>query len=107
MTTKKSATTTLAAAEAAITKKPAEAGVAGERLKSYIERAERLLEEKSGIAADIKEVYAEARGTGFDTKIIKKIIRLRKMDRADRAEAEQLMATYLAALGMDAVATAA
>lgn len=75
-------------------------GVAGERLKSFIERIERLEEEKAGIANDIKEVYAEAKGSGFDTKIMRQIVRLRKMDQADREEQETLMDVYLRALGM-------
>jgi uncharacterized protein (UPF0335 family) len=70
------------------------------RLKSFIERIERLEEEKAGIAADIKEVYAEAKGTGFDTKIMRQVIRLRKMDEADRREQEELLELYKSALGM-------
>jgi len=75
-------------------------GVAGERLKSFIERIERLEEEKAGIANDIKEVYAEAKGSGFDTKIMRQVVRLRKMDQADREEQETLLDVYLQALGM-------
>lgn len=75
-------------------------GVAGERLKSFIERIERLEEEKAGIANDIKEVYAEAKGSGFDTKIMRQVVRLRKMDQADREEQETLLDVYLSALGM-------
>jgi len=70
------------------------------RLKSFIERIERLEEEKAGIAADIKEVFAEAKGTGFDVKIMRQIIRLRKMEQADRAEQEELLDLYMRALGM-------
>ena len=77
-------------------------GIAADRLKSFVERIERLEEEKRGIQEDIKEVYAEAKGTGFDTKIIRQIIRLRKMDKADRQEQEALTALYKEALGMDA-----
>lgn len=74
-------------------------GVAGERLKSFIERIERLSEEKQAIADDIKEVYQEARGTGFDVKAIKAIIKLRKIDRDTRAEQEAILETYLTAIG--------
>lgn len=75
-------------------------GIAAERLKSFVERIEKLEEEKSGISEDVKEVYAEAKGTGFDTKIIRQIIRLRKMDKADRQEAEAILELYKEALGM-------
>ena len=70
------------------------------RLKSFIERIERLEEEKAATAADIKEVYAEAKGTGFDVKIMRQVIRLRKMESADRAEQEELLDLYKRALGM-------
>ncbi len=73
--------------------------VAGERLKSFLDRVERLEEEKSTIAGDIKEVFAEARGEGYDTKTMRKIIRLRKMDKAKRQEEEALLDLYLSALG--------
>ncbi len=83
------------------------AGAAGEasdstavRLKSFIERIERLEEEKKGIADDIKDVFAEAKGTGFDVKIMRQVIRLRKMASDDRREQEELIETYMAALGM-------
>lgn len=74
-------------------------GVAGAQLKSIIERVERLEEEKAGIAQDVKEVYAEAKANGFDTKVLKQIVRLRKMDRQDREEQEQLLELYMAAIG--------
>jgi uncharacterized protein (UPF0335 family) len=74
--------------------------IAQDRLRSFIERIERLEEEKSVLMADIKEVYAEAKGTGFDTKTMRQVIRLRKMEDNDRQEAEFLLDTYLAALGM-------
>lgn len=77
------------------------AGVAGKRLKSFIDRIERLEEEKSGIAADIKDIYAEAKAVGFDPKTMRKIIRLLKIDREKRAEEEALLETYLAALGVE------
>ena len=75
-------------------------GIAGDRLKSFIERIERLEEEKKTLASDIKEVYAEAKGTGFDTKIIRQLIRLRKMDKDDLDEQETLIDIYKRAIGM-------
>jgi uncharacterized protein (UPF0335 family) len=75
-------------------------GIAGDRLKSFIERIERLEEEKKALANDIKEVYAEAKGTGFDTKIMRQVIRLRKMDKDDLDEQETLLDIYRRALGM-------
>jgi uncharacterized protein (UPF0335 family) len=75
-------------------------GIAGERLRSLIERIERLEEEKRTLAADIKEVYAEAKGTGFDTKIMRQIIRIRRMDKDDVDEQETLLDIYKRALGM-------
>jgi uncharacterized protein (UPF0335 family) len=76
--------------------------VAADQLKSFIERIERLEEEKAGIAGDIKEVYAEAKGNGFDTKVMRKIIAIRKRDYAERQEEEAIMELYLQALGMPA-----
>jgi uncharacterized protein (UPF0335 family) len=73
--------------------------VAGERLRSFLERVERLEEEKTTIAGDIKEVFAEAKGEGYDTKTMRKVIRLRKMDKAKREEEEALLDLYLSALG--------
>ena len=70
------------------------------QLKSIVERIERLEEEKKTIAGDIKEVYAEAKANGFDTKILRKVISLRKKDAAERAEEESMLDVYLAALGM-------
>ncbi|MBV9826344.1 MAG: DUF2312 domain-containing protein [Alphaproteobacteria bacterium] len=75
-------------------------GIAGERLRSFIERIERLEEEKKTLAEDIKEVYAEAKGTGFDTKIMRQLIRLRRMDKDDLDEQESLLDIYKRALGM-------
>ena len=75
-------------------------GIAGDRLRSFIERIERLEEEKAATAADIKEVFAEAKGTGFDVKIMRLVLRLRKMEQADRAEQEELLDLYKRALGM-------
>jgi len=73
--------------------------VAAERLRSFLERVENLEEEKANIMGDIKEIYAEAKGEGYDTKILRQIIRLRKMDRAERQEQEALLDLYLSALG--------
>ncbi|HEY3636662.1 MAG TPA: DUF2312 domain-containing protein [Rhizomicrobium sp.] len=73
---------------------------AKDQLKSIVERIERLEEEKAALAADIREVYSEAKGNGFDTKIIRQVVRLRKIDRADRQEQEAILDLYLAALGM-------
>jgi uncharacterized protein (UPF0335 family) len=75
-------------------------GVARDQLRSFIERIERLEEEKKTIADDIKDVYGEAKGTGFDTKILKKVIAIRKQDKDERMEQEAILDTYLAALGM-------
>ncbi|MGZ3275769.1 MAG: nucleoid-associated protein GapR [Caulobacteraceae bacterium] len=69
------------------------------RLKTIIERVERLEEEKAGIANDITEVFAEAKGEGFDVKILRKVVRLRKQDKAKRQEEEALLDLYLAAIG--------
>jgi uncharacterized protein (UPF0335 family) len=73
---------------------------AKDQLRSLVERIERLEEEKSALSADIREVYAEAKGVGFDTKIMRQVVRLRKLDRADRQEQEAILDLYLAALGM-------
>ncbi|HEX4160487.1 MAG TPA: DUF2312 domain-containing protein [Rhizomicrobium sp.] len=73
---------------------------AKDQLKSLVERIERLEEEKAALTADIREVYSEAKGNGFDTKIVRQVVRLRKLDRADRQEQEAILDLYLAALGM-------
>jgi uncharacterized protein (UPF0335 family) len=70
------------------------------RLKSFIERIERLEEEKAATAADIKEVYLEAKGTGFEVKVMRQIVRLRKMETDARREQEELLDLYKRALGM-------
>ncbi len=75
-------------------------GIAAKRLRSFIERIERLEEEKAALAADIREVYAEAKGDGFDAKTMRQIVRLRKLDSADRAEQDALLDLYKAALGL-------
>ena len=74
--------------------------IAADQLRLLIERIERLEEEKSGIADDIKDVYAEAKSTGFDTKTMRTIIRLLKMEKHHREEAEMLLETYKQALGL-------
>lgn len=76
-------------------------GVAGDQLRSYLERVERLEEEKAALMADIREIFAEAKGNGFDVKIMRQVLKLRKMDRDDRAEAETLLDLYKRALGME------
>lgn len=75
--------------------------IAADQLRLLIERIERLEEEKKGIADDIKDVYLEAKATGYDTKTIRAIVRLRKMEKNDRQEAEALLETYKAALGIE------
>ncbi len=75
-------------------------GITGERLKSFIERVERLEEEKAALAADIKDVYSEAKSAGFDVKIIRQLIRIRKSDPQDRREQEELLELYMSAIGM-------
>ena len=74
--------------------------VSATQLRLFIERIETLEEEKKGIADDIKDVYAEAKGTGFDIKTMKSLVRLRKMEAAARQEAEALLETYKAAIGL-------
>ena len=75
--------------------------VSAEQLRLLIERVERLEEEKKGISDDIKDVYGEAKAVGYDTKIMKQIVRLRKKTRDARLEEEALLETYKAALGLD------
>ena len=76
-------------------------GIAADRLKSFVERIERLEEERAALGADVREVYSEAKGGGFDTKIMRQIIRLRKLDRAQRQEQEALLDLYKRALDLD------
>lgn len=75
-------------------------GVARNELRAFVERIERMEEEKKSIADDIRDIYGEAKGRGFDAKIMKKVIALRKKDEHERAEEEALLDTYCAALGM-------
>ena len=74
--------------------------VAQDMIRAFIERIERMEEEKKAISDDIKEIYAEAKGNGFDTKVLRTIIRLRKQDASERMEQEALLELYMAALGM-------
>ena len=76
-------------------------GIAGDTLRSYIERIERLEAEKTALTADIREIFSEAKGNGFDVKIMRQIVRLRRMDREDRLEQEELLAIYQHAMVMD------
>lgn len=76
-------------------------GVEASKLKSYIERIERLEEDKKGIADDVRDVFAEAKANGFDTKTMRQIIKLRKMKANERTEAEYMLDLYKRALGLD------
>jgi len=76
-------------------------GIAADRLRAFVERIERLEEEKAALAADIREVYAEAKGVGYDTKIMRQIVRLRKMDSQDRQEQEAILELYRRALDLN------
>ena len=78
----------------------ANTGVAAEELKQFVERVERLEEEKKAIADDIKEVYAEMKGRGYDTKVVRKVVAIRKQDHAERQEQEAILDLYLNALGI-------
>ncbi|WP_457795576.1 DUF2312 domain-containing protein [Methylocystis sp. S23] len=75
--------------------------VDGGHLRAFIERIEKLEEEKRAIADDIKDVYGEAKGTGFDPKILRKIVSLRRQDKHKRQEEEEILGLYLSALGME------
>jgi uncharacterized protein (UPF0335 family) len=76
-------------------------GIAGDQLKSYIERIERLDEEKAVLTADIRDVFAEAKGNGFCSKAMRAVLKQRKMDREERAEQEALLDLYKRAIGME------
>lgn len=76
-------------------------GIAGDQLRSYVERVENLEEEKAALAADIRDVFAEAKANGFDVKIMRQVLKLRKMDKDDRDEVQTLLDLYLRALGME------
>ena len=74
--------------------------IAADRLRSLVERIERLEEEKAALSADVREVYAEAKGEGFDAKIMRQVVRLRKLDSHDRQEQEAILDLYKSALGL-------
>ena len=74
--------------------------VAQDQLRAFVERIERMEEEKKAIADDLKEIYAEAKGNGFDTKVLRQVIRIRKQDRNERLEQEAILELYMSALGM-------
>jgi uncharacterized protein (UPF0335 family) len=78
----------------------AEGNVAADQLRLFIERVERLEEEKKGVADDVRDVYSEAKSQGYDTKIMRQIVRLRKMSQQDRQEMEAILDTYKTALGL-------
>jgi uncharacterized protein (UPF0335 family) len=75
-------------------------GIAADQLRSYIERVERLEEEKRGLAADIRDVYAEAKGNGFEPKVMRRVVALRRMESADRQELDALLDLYRNAVGI-------
>jgi uncharacterized protein (UPF0335 family) len=81
--------------------------VAQDQLRAFVERIERMEEEKKAIADDIKEIYAEAKGNGFDTKVLRQVIRIRKQDRNERLEQEAILELYMSALGMSFAPTEA
>lgn len=74
--------------------------VAADELRAFIERIERMEQEKAAIAADIREIFAEAKGRGYDTKVMRQLVRIRKQDANERAEQEALLELYLSAMGM-------
>lgn len=75
-------------------------GVSGAKLKAFVERIERMEEEKAGVASDIRDTYSEAKAFGFDAKVLRAIVRIRKQDTEKRREHEELLDLYKAALGM-------
>jgi uncharacterized protein (UPF0335 family) len=78
----------------------AKSGFAKDVLKGFVDRIERMEEERAALSADIREVYSEAKGSGFDTKILRQVIRLRRLDKADFQEQEAMLDLYLTAMGM-------
>ena len=80
----------------------AEDSVAQDQLKAFVERIERMEEEKAAISADIRDIYAEAKGNGFDTKVLRQVVKIRKQDHSERMEQEAILELYLQALGMAA-----
>jgi uncharacterized protein (UPF0335 family) len=89
-----------ATASASVAKENGVHRFAKDQLKAFVERVERLEEEKKAIADDIRDVYAEAKGNGYDVKVMRTVVRLRKQDKHERAEHEAILETYLHALGM-------
>jgi uncharacterized protein (UPF0335 family) len=87
-------------ATAAAVKEQPHAPTARDQIKALVERIERLEEEKKAIADDIRDVYGEAKGNGFDVKVLRMVVRMRKQDKHERAEQEAVLQTYLEALGM-------
>lgn len=79
----------------------ADKSVSAQRLKQFITRIERLEEEKKNLSADVREVYSEAKSAGYDTKVMRQVIKVRKMDKADREEQESLLQVYLDAVGLE------
>jgi uncharacterized protein (UPF0335 family) len=75
-------------------------GIAGERLRSIVERIERLEEERRALASDIKDIYAEAKGAGFDVKVLRKLVSLRRVEAKEREELDELLTVYMRAIGM-------
>jgi len=90
----------MATSAAAVEQQRPKPPIAKDHLKAFVERIERLEEEKKAIADDIRDVYAEAKGNGFDIKALRTIMRLRKQDKDERAEQETILQTYMLALGM-------
>lgn len=86
--------------ETAVSKKTKGGPISADRLKSFVERVEKLIEERDAISGDIRDIYSEAKGVGYDVKTIRKVVALRKMDAADRAEQSTLLDTYCHALGV-------
>lgn len=78
----------------------ADLGVARDQLRAFVERIERMEEERKAISDDIREIYAEAKGNGFDTKVLRQVVRIRKQDRSERLEQEAILDLYMHALGM-------
>lgn len=87
--------------EAGVGHNSQESGIAADRLRSIIKRIEKLEEDKAGVSDDIKEVYSEAKGTGFDVGIIREIVRLRKVELEKRREKSELLDLYMSAIGME------
>jgi uncharacterized protein (UPF0335 family) len=82
------------------TSKPETGGIAGEHLRAFVDRIERLEEEKRALSSDIKDIYAEAKGSGFDVKILRKLISVRRLEAQEREEMDELLTLYMHAIGM-------